>query len=95
MEIVEGQLRIVFKGVTRAQGRRVAQGRKDHLVDQVGGDVEITIEAEDDDSQDTGSTLVLLFGTTAAVAIARGIRAFLARRSDPRDHIVSSIYRGR
>lgn len=88
MEIVEGQVRIVFEGPTRAQSSRAAQGLKDHLVDQVGHDVEISIEAEDDDSQDAGSTLVLLFGTTAAVAIAQGIRAFLARRADPRDHIV-------
>jgi hypothetical protein len=88
MEIVEGQVCIVFEGVTRAQGSRAAQRLKDHLVDQVGGDVDISIEAEDDDSQDAGSTLVLLFGSAAAVAIARGIRAFLERRADPRDHIV-------
>lgn len=88
METTDSQIRVVFEGPTRAQSSRAAQGLRDHLVEHVGSDVSVSVEKDDQESQDAGSTLVLLFGTTAAVAIAQGIRAYLARRADQRDHIV-------
>lgn len=55
------------------------------VLDRVDDDIEASIDKEDADSQDAGSTLVLLFGSSAVVAIAEGIRAFLAKRPAQRD----------
>lgn len=55
------------------------------LLEHGDGDITASIEKDNEDSQDVGSVLVLLFGTSAAVTIAQGIRAFLAKRPAQRD----------
>lgn len=79
-------VRITFEGVDRAEANRAVQELRQALIDRV-DDVVASIDKEDADSQDGGATLVLLFGTSAAVAIAQGIRAYLTRRGDDRDRI--------
>ncbi len=72
----EGGLRISFEGLTRAEANRAVSELADRLHDAA-EDLTVTVEKEDPDSQDAGSTLLLLFGTSSALAIARGIRAYL------------------
>jgi len=80
-------VRITFEGASRADANRAAEELRQDLVERVGGALAATIEKDDPDSQDAGATLVLLFGTAAAVEVAKGIRAYLARRGDDRDRL--------
>ena len=80
-------VRITFDELSRAEANRVVQELRRALLDRAGDEVTASIEKPDPDSQDGGSTLVLLFGTSAAAAIAQGIRAYLTRRADARDRI--------
>lgn len=73
----ESGLRISFEGLSRAEANRAASELGDRLRDATGDDVTVNVEKEDPDSQDAGSTLLLLFGTSSALAIARGIRAYM------------------
>jgi hypothetical protein len=87
MDGQETGVRVVFHGMTRAEASRAAQELRTIVIERAGDDVVASIEREDEDSQDVGSTLVLVFGSSAAIAIAQGIRAYLARRSDRLDTI--------
>jgi len=80
-------IRITFDDLTRGEANRAVQDLREAILVRVGDEIGVSIERDDPDSQDLGSTLVLLFGAPAAVAIAQGVRAYLARRSDPRDRI--------
>jgi len=85
-ELTDG-VRITFEGLDRAEANRAVEHLRQALVERVGDGVVASIDKDDPDSQDAGATLVLLFGTAAATAIAQGIRAYLARRGDDRDRI--------
>jgi hypothetical protein len=80
-------VRITFVEMPVAEANRATAELHRSLLDRVGDDVAASIHKDDGDSQDGGSTLVLLFGTSGAVAIAQGIRARLARRGDAHDRI--------
>jgi hypothetical protein len=80
-------VRITFEGMERAEANRAAQALRQALIERAGDDVIASIDKDDPDSQDAGATLVLVFGSSAAVAIAQGIRTWLARRGDDRDRI--------
>lgn len=88
MDALQAGVRITFDGMNRAEANRVVQELRQALIDRVGHDLTATIDKDDPASQDAGATLVLLFGTAAAVEIAKGIRAWLAQRSDARDFIM-------
>jgi hypothetical protein len=87
MDRQEVAVRIGFDNLSRGECNRAVQELRELLRETVSDDVVISIERQDADSQDAGSVLVLLFGTTSATVIAHGIRAYLARRSDPKDQI--------
>lgn len=78
-------VRITFDGLTAAEANRAAQALRQSLMSGADDDLTASIEKDDHDSQDAGATLVVLFGSSAAVAVARGIRAYLERRG--RDEI--------
>lgn len=88
MENQEIGVRIAFGALTRAEANQAIQELREAIMDRAADDVVASIDKDDLDSQDAGSTLVLMFGSGAAVAIAQGIRAYLARRGDDRDGIV-------
>jgi hypothetical protein len=75
-------IRVTFDGADPAQSNRTVQELCDALRETVGPGLGSAIEKEDTDTQDTGSTLALVFSSTATLAVAQGIRAYLARRSD-------------
>ena len=78
-------VKITFGDRSVGEANRAATELRRMLLDHADGDVIASIEKENEDSQDAGSVLVLLFGTSAAVTIARGIQAFLAKRPAQRD----------
>jgi hypothetical protein len=80
-------VRVTFDELDRAAANRAVQELREAVRERVGEEATASIEKDDPDSQDAGATLVLLFGSSAAVAIAQGIRAYLARRADDRDGI--------
>jgi len=87
---MEGQqigVRVAFGELRSGEANQAIQALRDVILERAGDEVVASIEKDDPDSQDAGGTLVLLFGSSAAVAIAQGIRAYLARRGDNRDGI--------
>jgi hypothetical protein len=80
-------VRITFDDLSRAEANRAVEELRRAVVERAGDDVIASIDKDDPDSQDAGTTLVLLFNSSLAIVIAQGIRAYLARRSDERDRI--------
>lgn len=81
-------LKIVFGGVSARDASSGAAELRTMLLDRVDDELTASLERDNPDSLDGGSTLVLLFGAPGAVALAAGIRAFLAKRPAHRDTIV-------
>jgi hypothetical protein len=73
-------VRITFEGLSRAEASQAANELREQLLNRVSDELVARIEKEDLASQDVGSTLVLLFGTSAALNIAQGIRLYLSKR---------------
>ncbi len=78
MSIDTNTFRIRFEDVSVAEaGIKAAQLRQDLL--DISSDVQVDIEREDPSTQDFGTTLALVLGAPAAVAIAKGIADYLRR----------------
>jgi hypothetical protein len=78
-------VQITFEGLSSADANRAATELRRLMLERVDDDLDASIHRADVDSQDAGQVLVLLFGSSAAIAIAEGIRAFLAKRPAQRD----------
>jgi hypothetical protein len=74
------ELKIVFEGSLPADAARLAQDLEKQLR-EADPSAKISLEKERPDSLDFRSILVLLFGTQAAIALAKGVTAFLQRNS--------------
>jgi hypothetical protein len=72
-----------FTGATADDANRYASDLKDFLADVAAG-ASIEKRRDRSDTQDFGTTLVLVLGTTAVSAVARGIAAWLQRNSGAR-----------
>ena len=70
---------ITFPESSPAEATSASQELAELMLNKV-DDVSATIRRDRADTQDLGSTLVLLFGSGAAVAIAKGLQVFLAKR---------------
>jgi hypothetical protein len=72
---------ISFDNVSLDEANRYASELQDVLLD---ADDDVTVDRRQDnpDAQDFGATLVLIFGTQAALAIAKGIANWLQRRHE-------------
>ncbi len=73
------QLNIKFEGLSTAEAGR-ASGELQHLLAPIvgpKGSVEITRTSNE--TQDMGTSLVLILGTPSAIAIAKGIHDYIAR----------------
>jgi DNA-binding transcriptional LysR family regulator len=76
----ENQRTLVFRfqGVSPAEaGQKILELRED-LLDSA-DDVRAEVRKEDPTTQDFGATLVLVLGSGAVVAIAKGIQRYLSR----------------
>jgi hypothetical protein len=67
-----------FEDVSLAEAAVVAERLRDELLD-VSPDVKIDVHKPDTTTMDFGATLVMVLGTPAILAIAKGISVFLAR----------------
>lgn len=74
------EIEISFENCAPADASQLAQHLEDQLR-EVNSDAELSLKKDRADSQDFGTTLVLLFGTPVAVALASGVAAFLQRYS--------------
>jgi hypothetical protein len=78
MSNIDKKFKIRFEGLSVAQaGKNATQLRSDLL--DVSQDFRPEIIQEDPTNQDFGATLVLVLGTTAVTAVAKGIAAYLSR----------------
>lgn len=76
-------LRLRFEGVTPAQANRLADELDKRLRDITRGQLRTRRQQEREDTQDSGASieiLIALLGTPFALAIANGIRDFIAKR---------------
>ncbi len=74
----ERTIEIRFPGTTADEGNRLAAELQNELW-ALGEGVEMRRKRENEQAQDFGATLVLILGTTAVTAIARGIEAWIRR----------------
>jgi hypothetical protein len=77
-EMGDRELAIEFAGSLPAEAGKFAQNLKQELR-EVAPSAEISLGKARPDSQDFGTTLVLLFGTPVAIALAKAVTVFLQR----------------
>lgn len=70
---------IRFEGLTSAESNIEAQQLREMLVG-ASPDLEVKLRRERAESMDTGATIILLLGTPAIIAAARGFAAWLGQR---------------
>ena len=75
----EHRLTLSFEGADLAEANRFAAELAEWLRD-AGGPIDVREVRADPNAQDFGSTLVLLLGAPAVVALAKGVSAWLAMR---------------
>ncbi|MBC7527084.1 MAG: hypothetical protein H7308_06000 [Chthonomonadaceae bacterium] len=80
MEPEKQSMTIEFVGVSLAEANRFASELSQSL--QGLPEVEVEQRRGSENTQDMGATLVLLFGTPAILAIAKGIQTYLSKRHD-------------
>jgi hypothetical protein len=68
-----------FEGLSSADAGVEAQRLQETLLD-ASSDVSVTLKREQTESMDMGATLVLVLGTPAIIAVAKGIAAFIGQR---------------
>ena len=73
-------LRVRFDGLTAAEANRAARELQDLIARAAGGAVSADLQRERTDTQDFGTSLLLLFGTPAAVMAMRAVHAYIAKR---------------
>jgi hypothetical protein len=76
-------LLLTVAGVTHDEGNFYANDLQDFLVD-FDPNLRLEKRRERPDTQDFGSTLVLVLGTTAATALASGIASWMRRNAGAR-----------
>src|SRR5262245_60524709 len=74
-----GTYRIRFEGLNKAKANQAAVELRQLLRSAAGPGESIEIHKEDEQTQDFGSTLILVLGTPVAIAIAKGIRDYIAK----------------
>ncbi|WP_432049519.1 hypothetical protein [Verrucosispora sp. NA02020] len=80
VDVGQRQVEIELVGVADAEAGRQAAELRDYLLDE---DPDLVVDQvrSDPRTQDVGALLVLLLATPAAVAVARGVQQWLARRA--------------
>ncbi|MGW0503078.1 hypothetical protein [Micromonospora sp. NPDC003241] len=80
MDVGQRQVEIELVGVADAEAGRLAAELRDYLLDE---DPDLVVDQvrSDPRTQDVGALLVFILATPAAVAVARGVQQWLARRA--------------
>lgn len=87
--MMEQRLEISFEDCPAADANRLVQALEDQIR-ETGSSVRLSLLKDSADSQDFGSTLVLLFGTPVAIALAKAVSTFLQRHSGATIRIMRS-----
>jgi hypothetical protein len=74
------KIRIGFDGLTAAEANIAARELETLLRPSIGPEGSVEITKTNDLTQDMGATLVLVLGTPAAIAVAKGIHDFISKR---------------
>ncbi|GIH02460.1 hypothetical protein Rhe02_05270 [Rhizocola hellebori] len=74
------RLDVELDGVPLSQASALASELREFLLDEDGA-LQIEQVRANADTQDLGATLVILLGTPALVAVARGVERWIARRN--------------
>ena len=72
------EFQIEFENVDLAEAGQLAEDLKDYVL-TADASVEASWKRRDQSSMDFGASLVLLLGTPAVIAVAKGLERFLAR----------------
>ncbi|MFI9061752.1 hypothetical protein ACIGQE_07750 [Streptomyces sp. NPDC053429] len=86
------ELRVSFADVDLATANQLAEDLQEALAEEA---PDATRQREDPLSQDFGATLVIILGSTAVTALAKGIAKWLARRQDARVQLKRTMTDGR
>jgi Lhr-like helicase len=78
--VADSELVIEFPEISPADATRLAQDLEQQLREAVPS-VKTSLVKTRPDSQDFGTTLVLLFGTPVAIALAKAVTVFLQRNT--------------
>jgi hypothetical protein len=73
---------IHFEGLSAAAAGKAAEELQRNLLQSARGAATIDIKKDRAETQDFGTTLVVVLGTPAVLAIAKGIHDFIAKRGD-------------
>ena len=76
----ERVLMIRFDGMSTADGNRAAAELRKQLRNKMGDQVSIDQVKENQETQDFGATLAVVLGTPFAVALAKGVADYIAKR---------------
>lgn len=76
-----------FEGLSSAEASVEAQRLQEMLAD-ASPDIDVKLRRERAESMDLGATLVLLLGTPAIIAAAKGLAAFLGQRGKRAGNLV-------
>jgi hypothetical protein len=79
---------ITFPGVSSAQANRFSESLANALR-ETGPDISVERRRTRQDTQDFGTSLVLILGTTSATLVARGISAWIAKNAGAQIEIFS------
>ncbi len=78
----KNEFTVTFEGLDGYQANVAAQSLKDALTVLGKSDLNVTTRKERTNAQDFGATLVLVFGTPVAIALAKGIADWIRQRPD-------------
>lgn len=76
----ERVLLIRFDDMTTADANRAASELRKQLRTKIGSQIIINQIKENEETQDFGTTLAVVLGTPFALALAKGIREYIAKR---------------
>jgi hypothetical protein len=80
MQNESARYEVRFEEVSVAEAGVLAANLRDELLEFLPEDAKVLLEKDDPTNQDFGATLVLVLGTPAVLAIARGIASYLQRQ---------------
>ena len=75
-------IEVRFEGLSTAAANTAAEELRRHLDQATSGTASFKIKNDRTDTQDFGATLVIVLGTPAVLAIAKGIHDFIAKRGN-------------
>jgi hypothetical protein len=87
-EFAERRFGISFENLSVAEANKAALSLESALLDLGLPDVKVQLQKASGNTQDFGATLVLVLGTGASVALAKGIADWLHRRADAASIII-------